>query len=127
MAIVDRINVYTSEERHLCHVLILANISWAGVLQPRNKLLKFKQNRDLDGYLADLTSTSTKITKELYQIQVFTLPGLSIFEATVSHNLLTNQFLVNVSDVSRINMYGDQAKCIMDKNPDLRKFCYCRY
>lgn len=126
MAIVDRINVYTSEERHLCHGLILANISWAGILQPRQTLLKFKQNRDLDGFIADLTSTSTKITKELYQIQVYVLPGLSIFEASLTHNLLTDQFLVNITDVSRINMYGDQAKCILDKNPDLRKFCYCR-
>lgn len=126
MAVVDQINVHTSEERHLCHSLILANITWAGILQPRQTLLKFKQNRDLDGYLADLTSTTTKITKELYQLQVLVLPGLSIFEASLTHNLMTDQFLVNISDVSRINVYGDQAKCILEKNPDLRKFCYCR-
>lgn len=126
-AIVDRINVYTSEERHLCHLLTLANITWGGKLQHRQTLLKYKQNRDLDGYLADLSSsTSTQITKELYQLQIIVKPGSSLFEASLTHNLLTDQFTVNITDVSRINMYGDQAKCILDKNPDLRKFCYCR-
>ncbi|XP_031634268.1 uncharacterized protein LOC116347703 [Contarinia nasturtii] len=125
-AIVDKINIYTSEERHLCHMLTISNITWAGTLQPRKTLLKFKQNRDMDGYLADLTSTTTKITKDLYQLQIHVQPGDSIFEASLTHNLFIDQFIVNITDVSRINMYGDQARCIMDKNPDLRKFCYCR-
>lgn len=125
-AVVDKINIYTSEERRLCHSLTLSNITWAGKLQPRKTLLKFKTNRDLDGYLADLTSTSTKITKELYQVQVHVQPGDSIFEASLTHNLFTDQFIVKITDVSRINLYGKQANCIMKKNPDLRKFCYCR-
>lgn len=125
-AVVDKINVYTSENRRLCHILSLSNITWAGKLMPRKTLLKFKQNRDPDGYLADLTSTSTKITKELYQLQVHVQPGGSIFEASLTHNMFTNQYIVNITDVSRINAYGDQARCILDKNPDLRKFCYCR-
>lgn len=125
-AVVDKINIYTSEERHLCHLLTLSNITWAGSLQPRKTLLKFKSNRDLDGYLADLSSTTTKITKDLYQLQIHVQPGDSIFEASLTHNLFIDQFNVNITDVSRINMYGNQARCIMDKNPDLRKFCYCR-
>lgn len=125
-AVVDKINIYTSEERHLCHVLKLSNITWAGNLQPRQTLLQFKQNRDLDGYLADLSATATKITTNLYQMQIHVEPGDSIFEASLTHNLFTNQFLVNITDISRINVYGNQAKCILNKNPDLRKFCYCR-
>lgn len=125
-AIVDRINEYTNGERSLCHALSLFNITWAGTLQPRQNLLKFKQNRDLDGFLADLSSTTTKVTKELYQLQVIVQPGLSIFEASLTYNLQTDRFSVNITDVSRINLYGDQARCIYVKNPDLRKFCYCR-
>lgn len=125
-AIVDRINEYTNADRSLCHALSLFNITWAGTLQPRQSLLKFKQNRDLDGFLADLSSTTTKVTKELYQLQVIVQPGLSIFEASLKYNLETDRFSVNITDVSRINLYGDQARCIYDKNPDLRKFCYCR-
>lgn len=125
-AVVDRINIYTSGERRRCEILSLSNITWAGTLQPRQTLLKFKQNRDLDGYLADLSSTTTKITKDLYQLQIHVQPGDSIFEASLTHYLSTNQFVVNITDVSRINKYGEQARCIMDKNPDLRKFCFCR-
>lgn len=125
-AIVDKINTYTSGERHLCHILKLSNITWAGTLQPRQTLLKFKQNRDPDGYLADLSSTSTKITANLYQLQILVKPGDSIFEASLTHNLYTDQFVVNITDISRINIYGNQAKCILNKNPDLRKYCYCR-
>lgn len=125
-AVVDKINIYTSDERRLCHILKFSNITWAGTLQPRQTLLKFKQNRDVDGYLADLSSTTTKITKDLYQLQIHVNPGDSIFEASLTHNLFTNQFVVNITDISRINVYGKQADCILDKNPDLRKFCYCR-
>lgn len=125
-AIVERINAYTQDER-MCSRLALANVSWAGKLMPHQTLLRFKQNLDLDGYLADLrSSTSTKITKELYQLQVIVTPGQSIFEASLEHDLITDKFNVNISDVSRINMYGKQAECIMERNPDLRKFCFCR-
>lgn len=124
-AIVDRINTYTQVEQ-MCSRLALLNISWAGKLVPHQTLLRFKQNLDLDGYLADLRSpSSTKITKELYQLQVIVTPGQSIFEASLVHDLIADKFIVNISDVSRINMYGKQAECIMEKNPDLRKFCYC--
>lgn len=124
-AIVDRINAYTHLER-MCSRLTLANISWAGKLVPHQTLLRFKQNLDLDGYLADLRSPSpTQITKELYQLQVIVTPGQSIFEASLVHDLIADKFSVNISDVSRINMYGKQAECIMEKNPDLRKFCFC--
>lgn len=124
-AILQRINAFTLVEP-LCSRLALTNISWAGKLLPQQTLLRFKQNLDPDGYLADLrSSTSTKITKELYQLQIIVTPGQSIFEASLVHDLITDKFNVNISDVSRINMYGKQADCIMEKNPDLRKFCFC--
>lgn len=124
-AIVNRINAYTQEER-LCSRLSLLNITWAGKLMPHQTLLRFKQNLDIDGYLADMQSaSSTKITKELYQLQIIVAPGKSIFEASLVHDLIVDKFNVNITDVSRINMYGKQAECIMNTNPDLRKFCYC--
>lgn len=93
---------------------------------PHQTLLRFKQNLDIDGYLADMQSaSSTKITKELYQLQIIVAPGKSIFEASLVHDLIADKFNVNITDVSRINMYGKQAECIMNTNPDLRKFCYC--
>ena len=29
--------------------------------------------------------------------------------------------------ISRINVYGDQAICVIDKLPDLRKYCLCKH
>lgn len=124
--IVDKINLYTSEERHLCHILKLSRIVWAGLLQPRQRLLQFKKNRDFDGFLPELSSTITKSTTELYQLKIHVEPGNAIFEASLTHNLFIDQFSVKIDDVSRINMYGKKAQCILKKNPDLRKFCYCR-
>lgn len=124
-AIVDRINAYTSVEREICYSLSLSSISWAGKLVPHQTLLQFKQNRDLDGFLADLSS-KTNILRELYQLQITVLPGESIFEASLIYDSNNNQFHVNITDISRINVYGNQAHCIMEKNPDLRKFCYCK-
>lgn len=124
-AIVNRINAYTSSEREICHSLSLSSIVWAGNLVPHQTLLQFKQNSDLDGFLADLSST-TKITNDLYQLQITVLPGESIFEASLMYNRTNDRFSVNITDISRINVYGNQAHCIMEKNPDLRKFCYCK-
>lgn len=125
-AVVNLINEYTKNERHLCHELQLANITWAGTLEYRQNLLKFKTNRDLDGYLADLSATTSKSATHLYQIQLFTSPGNSLFEASLTHNSLTDQFSIDMAHISRINEYGSQAACILEKNPDLRKFCFCR-
>lgn len=124
-AIVDRINAYTNDERTICHELTLSGVTWVGKLVPHQTLLQYKKNRDLDGYIADLSST-TNIPTELYQLQITVSPGDSIFEASLSREVAANQFRVNITDISRINAYGSQAICIMDKNPDLRKFCYCK-
>lgn len=125
-AVVDAINEFTKDERTICHALQLANVTWAGTLQYRQNLLKFKTNRDLDGYLADLTAPSMESTEHLYQLQLYTVPGSALFEASLTHNLLADQFAIDIRHVSRINEYGSQAACILSKNPDLRKFCYCR-
>ncbi len=30
-------------------------------------------------------------------------------------------------EIGRLNLYGDQPKCVAKKYPHLRKFCYCKY
>ncbi|XP_059621176.1 uncharacterized protein LOC132264861 isoform X2 [Phlebotomus argentipes] len=124
VAIVDAVNKFTQEQRKLCRQLTLSEINWAAKLAPHDNLLRFKQNKDMDGFLADLTS-STQVVTEMYQIKLTTSPGGAIFEASVTHELALRAFDVRMSDVSRVNQYGDQAKCIMETQPELRKFCYC--
>lgn len=123
-AVIEQINSFTQSYRTLCAVLELNEIKWAAKLVPHKNLIKFKTNKDADGYLADLSS-DTRVTNEMYQVKITSKQGNGIFEGSVVHNMNTNGFEVKISDISRVNMYGNQAKCIMDLNPELRKFCYC--
>lgn len=67
-----------------------------------------------------------KINSNLYQIKVQLIPGNSLFESSITHFLNENKFEVKMTDISRINMYGRQARCIEDEFPQLRKYCYCK-
>lgn len=124
-AIVNKLNELTASHRQLCAILRLYEIKWAAKLAPHDNLLRFKQNKDFDGFLPDLTSQTTKVSSEMYQIKLTVKPGLSIFEASVTHNLITNKFVVQQTDISRVNKYGSQAMCILESEPELRKYCYC--
>lgn len=124
--VVHKINEFTITMRGFCSLLRLHQIKWAAKLAPHDNLLRFKQNKDPDGFLPDLTSTTIKVTSEMYQVKLTVLPGESVFEASVTHDLNTDTFTVNPTDISRVNQYGEQAACIMERDPELRKYCYCK-
>lgn len=124
-AVIDTINKFTLESREICEILRLKEVVWSAKLIPQKSLLNFKSNKDTDGFLADL-SADTKLTHEIYQIKLITSPSQAIYESSVLFDFVNNIFRVKISDISRINMYGSQANCIYDKNPELRKFCYCK-
>ncbi|KAK9890548.1 hypothetical protein WA026_010624 [Henosepilachna vigintioctopunctata] len=123
--LVDTLNNYTKPYRHLCDIWSLKTVNWASKLTPNKNLVKFKNSVDRDGFLADL-SGDTKINAETYQINVELQPDGALFEASISHSLVNNKFVIRMSDISRINMYGKQAKCIEDNFPNLRKYCHCK-
>ncbi|KAI5713548.1 hypothetical protein M8J76_001109 [Diaphorina citri] len=107
------LNDYNVKFTTACEPLAVGSILWAGKLIPNKSLRSFKTNRDLDGFIPDLTD-QMDIKFETYQLKVETLPGRGIFEFSI------------VGDISRINEYGKQASCIYDTFQDLRKFCYCK-
>lgn len=109
----------------MCEKLQLAKVSWVMKLTPNKNLVKFSQNKDIDGFVADL-SANTQIREELYQIKVTLVPGNSIFEASIKHVKDGDQFELLLGDISRINMYRSQAKCVEAQLPHLRKYCYCK-
>ncbi|XP_042204483.1 uncharacterized protein LOC121854141 isoform X2 [Homarus americanus] len=124
-ALVHYINTYTAPQRSLCHELIIHKITWAGKLLPTKGLLSFKKNADVDGFVPDMTD-ETQVTEVVYQVHVLTVPGQAHFEASLSYNIRQDTFSVKIEDVSRTNKYGEQAHCIMNTFPNLRKFCFCR-
>ncbi|XP_022209974.1 uncharacterized protein LOC111065853 [Drosophila obscura] len=124
-SIVDTINAATAEQRQLCAPLELLRVNWALRLQPHKELLQFKTNSDRDGFLADMTG-QTEVHDEMYQLQLITQPGNGLYEASVAHNLQTFSATTKLTDISRVNKYGTQARCIYDRDPEMRKYCYCR-
>ncbi|CAH1183697.1 unnamed protein product [Phaedon cochleariae] len=123
--LVHTLNEYTNTYRNLCELLSISEIVWAMKIAPNENLLKFHKNADLDGFVADL-SAKLEVNKDLYQIKALLKPGNSLFEASLVHDLVSDKFLLQMSDISRINMYGSQARCIETHLPQLRKYCYCK-
>lgn len=123
--VVNFINSLSDNERDICQEFVLHKVIWAAKIKPHDSLLKFKKSSDNDGFLADLTS-DVKVHDLMYQVKILVQPGSALFEATVKLSFKEQSFSVDESSISRINKYGNQANCIYDKNPELRKYCYCK-
>ena len=59
----------------------------------------------------------------LYEVTIKVAPSGGLFEATL--HLYDDELIHVHADISRINKYGIQSKCIETAYPHLRKFCYC--
>jgi hypothetical protein len=123
--LVHFLNNMTSNFRNLCEPLQLDEITRVQQVKPKTALLHFKKSADTRGFVPDL-SDHTEILNEVFQVQVRLKPGGGMFEATVSHILKEKRYLIKESEISRINMYGNQDRCIHSQQPQLRKYCYCR-
>ncbi|RWS30611.1 hypothetical protein B4U80_03084 [Leptotrombidium deliense] len=122
---VEYINSLTDPVRDLCTPLTVDRITRAERAQPNKNLLSFKQSKDHDGFVPDLTA-DTKVSDIVYQLQLVTSPSQGIYEATLQYNTALKSFKVTESQISRVNMYGNQPHCIYQTHQGLRKYCYCK-
>lgn len=118
------LNEFTKNYRSMCAELSVSRIYYVTKLLPKDGVVKYAKNADYDGFVPDL-SAKTKVDKNIYQIKALLNPGNSIFEASITHYLDEDSFKLEMKDISRINMYGTQARCVENDLPDLRKYCYC--
>ncbi|XP_071091028.1 uncharacterized protein [Haliotis cracherodii] len=109
-SILNHINEELFDYGHLCEVLKVQEIKEAVLMIP-NK-----------GVLQHLKNTRIKAVLTL-QLTFVTSPGGGLFEGTVTLDETTGRYST-AGDISRINRYGDQSKC-MD-NFHLQKYCYCK-
>jgi len=58
-------------------------------------LLSFRKAGDLDGFIGDF-SAKTKVTNEIYQLKVRTIPGDALFEVSIVQDLAKNSFHTKV-------------------------------
>ena len=93
----------------LCHQLELKTISEAYQKMPSGKT---HLNVDIE----DTTCS--------YQIQFQTTPGDGLFEGLLKINA-SGDFKV-FGEIDRVNMYGDQPKCIAEHMPSMRPYCLCK-
>ena len=93
--------------------------------EPDERVLKFKQSSGRDGDIADFTDDMTA-SEVLYQVTITTKPGGGKYEGTVTHVISEDKYHVKSSDISRIDLYGNQPHCVMDEMPHLRAYCYCK-
>lgn len=64
---------------------------------------------------------------ENYQVKIVMSPGRAVFEATMTFVRRLNRFLLSEQDISRVSAYGDEPNCIIETQPHLAKFCFCKY
>ena len=70
------------------------------------------------------TETFAKATPTRYSVTLSTVPGNAVFEATLNvHNGKKRSWEL-AGDVSRINLYGTQSRCVTDYN--MKKYCFCQ-
>ena len=99
-----------------CNRLTLKDINFAQLERPNEAVVNVHLN----------SMSAFKQGEEYfcrYQLQLLTSPNEGLFEATVKY--VKGKFIVGTS-ISRINVYGDQPKCIAAKLPHVRKFCLCK-
>ena len=118
----DFLNTLTAKNRSQCAELKLKSVDRVAVLETPVEMRKFKKSKDKDGFVPDL-SDNTKQQIAIFSLKLTTAPNDGVYEMTFELKNGKLQFDERV--ISRTNIYGDQPKCVMDKMPHLRKYCYC--
>ncbi|XP_022807728.1 uncharacterized protein LOC111344742 [Stylophora pistillata] len=125
-AVVDHVNNLTASDPlslSLCSRLEIEKVLSAYQKLPNIKIAQFLGSYDVHGRKPMFSRGDVTVSECLYQVQIQTVPGNGLYEASV--NALDGEYRVT-GDVSRINLYGEQPRCILEKRPDLRKFCLCK-
>lgn len=107
----------------LCSRLEIEKVLSAYQKLPNIKIAQFLGSYDVHGRKPMFSRGDVTVSECLYQVQIQTVPGNGLYEASV--NALDGEYRVT-GDISRINLYGEQPRCILEKRPDLRKFCLCK-
>ena len=126
-AIVDYLNRLISENKKavdLCAKLTVGTIKSASLKAPKNEVSQFtktKKNSICDS--CEIVYDTTIVAKQYFEIVFTVYPSNGVFEANA--DILPDNSIVVDQSISRINLYGNQPRCIMNEFPHLRPYCYC--
>ncbi|XP_019644415.1 PREDICTED: uncharacterized protein LOC109485313 [Branchiostoma belcheri] len=121
--LVSYINDLTLPHRNNCMELVLKNITHAEIIKPNKRLLQFQES-SLQFHVAKF-GNMLRLPFVDFMLTVETEPNGGMYEASVRKWFKRDHTEV-LADISRINRYGDHPKCIRDKFPRLRKYCFCK-
>ena len=124
-AFVKHVNELTKDKRDLCEELFLHSKNRAEKNAPHNDLLKFKESKTADEFVAVLED-NMNATEIFYQIQVTTKPSMGLYESTAKHSISEDTYTVTDKEITRVNVYGDQPHCVEADFPTLCPYCYCK-
>lgn len=119
--IVQSINKKLNGYSNICAYLNLDRVLNATKLIPSDEVLRYEQSKN-DVINRHVTYGERAKAYADFQLTVKARPGGGLFEATVRYDERRDDYQM-LSDVSRINLYGDQSKCI--EKHALKKYCYC--
>uniref|UniRef100_A0A0B6ZQB1 Sulfatase N-terminal domain-containing protein n=1 Tax=Arion vulgaris TaxID=1028688 RepID=A0A0B6ZQB1_9EUPU len=120
-AVVSQINRQMSSVSHMCSKLKVSTILDIVEMQPNDKVLRF-QNSFHDVINRMEVYGEKSVAPIVYQVTLSTFPGHGQFEATIIYDSVLDIYKPG-GDISRVNAYGDQSKCV--NNSKLKKFCFC--
>lgn len=127
--VIDHINNLTRVlplKRNPCAELKISSIIRASRNIPQKEVQQFKNTKrddKCDACGVDFDK-NFKLKTFVYEIVFSVSPSFGKFEATIEHDEEGNRR--HVKEISRINKYGDQPKCVAKLFPYLRKFCFCK-
>jgi len=110
----------------LCSTLKLVKIIRAGEMKVNTDVEQFQETKENEecNECGIVTNETQTFQKKLYEVIFVVEPSLGEYEASAEYNLRTGK--LSGGSISRINLYGDQPKCIAREFPHLRKYCFCK-
>ncbi|EDO37107.1 predicted protein [Nematostella vectensis] len=121
-AVVQKINDVISKSeysRQRCAPLELTGVVYAAELLSANTGSEYVLSPIKNGRMRRHKVPSGR----RYQIVLETSPLKGMFEATVTIRK-KGRIVVN-PHISRTSVYGDSPRCVVDRHPELRKYCVC--
>lgn len=117
-----------SEEKRLkCASRTLLRVEWVLRQSPSDGMLGYKNRKEVDRYIGKFDDTKrVRAANEYYQVKIVMGPGRSVFEGSLQYIVEDDFFVISERDISRINAYGDEPKCVSATHPHLNKYCYCK-
>ena len=116
-ALVSKLNKLLERYSDRCSVLVLKSVVKASIVKSN-----FERDKSMEERFSIRSYIYSSTQDNKYLLVIETSPGDAKFEATVHY--VSDSDVEISGDISGINRYGDQSKCIDEKT--LKLYCFCK-